>query len=175
MSEQARYRDPVRNVNREFIHDLEVISNKEMPLPGARCRGGEKDPRFTHLSAGTGEAILFDHLATVRHKRTGMIFVVFKKTMDALHLEQTDISKYPSWLMDSTVKKSELDVYIHTLKAPYDKNPGLVTRDRTIIDPTAQTRIHKWLTEITTPWVFDSVAYFLLSNKIITQEMYGKI
>lgn len=174
MSEQA-YKDPVRQVNQEFLHGLEVLSNKEFPLPGANCRGGEHDPRFSHLAPGTGEMILFNHLATIRHQSTGMIFVAFKKTMDALHLEQSDTSKYPKWLMESPVKKTELDTYIHSVKVPYDKNPRAVRSDRSIIDATAQTRVDKWLQEITIPWVFDTVAYFLLKNKIITQEMYGSI
>lgn len=169
------YRDPVRQVNNEYLLGLEVVSNKEMPLAGARCAGGDRDPRFSHLESGTAEAVLFNHLATIRHRPTGMWFVAFKKTLDALHLEQSDPGKYPQWLMDSDVKKTELDIYIHIVKSPYDKNPRSVTNDRSIMDVTAQTRIHKWLQEITTPWIFDTVAYFLLKNNLITQEMYGRI
>ena len=172
---EPKFKDPVRSINQEFLQGLSVLSNKEFPLPGAVCRGGDRDPRFKHLSPGTGEMCLFTHLATIRHNPTGSYFVVFQKTLDALHLEQQDPTKYPEWLMDSNFKKGELSIYIHMVKPPYDKNPGLVRADRSITDASAQTRVHKWLQEIATPWVFDTVAYFLLKNHIINEEMYGKI
>lgn len=169
------YRDPVKNINHEYLLGLSVLSNREFPLPGARCRGGSIDPRHTHLAPGTGEITFFNHVATIRHRASDMVFVAFKKTMDALHFEQSDPTKYPSWLMDSDVKKTELNIYVHSVKAPYNKNPNLVTRDPSITDVTAQVRTDKWLAEITTLWVFDTVVYFLLKNNIVTQEMYGKM
>lgn len=172
---EPQVKAPVRQVNQEFLNGLEVLSNKEFPLPGARVKGGDRDPRFSHLAPGTGEMTMFDHVATVRHIPTGTIYVAFRKTMDALHFEQSDPTKYPTWLMDSNVKKTELDVYIHMVKPPYDKAPGKVLGDRRITDSSAQTRTHLWLQEITLAWVFDTVAYFLLHNHIITEEMYGKI
>jgi hypothetical protein len=174
MPEQAAYKDPVRQVNQEFLHGMEVLSNREFPLPGARVRGGDRDPRFSHLAPGTGEMCVFNHVATVLHKPTGIIYVAFKKTMDALHFEQQDPTKYPQWLMDSNVKKTELDIYIHMVKAPYDKKPNTVLGDRRITDVGSQTRVHQWLEEIKLPWIFDTVAHFLLKNHIITEEMYGK-
>jgi hypothetical protein len=175
MPEVLQYKDPVRNVNKEYLDGLEVLSSKVFALPGAKCRGGDRDPRFSHLAPGTAEAVLFDHLATIRHKDSGMIFVAFRQTLDALHLEQSSVIKYPKWLMDSDVKKTELSTYIHSVKSPYNKNPSAVLNDRSITDTTAQTRVDKWLQEIITPWVFDTVAFFLLKNHIITEEMYGKM
>lgn len=172
---EIKFKDPVRNVNQEFLHGLDVLSNREFALPGAKCKGGDRDPRFSHLAPGTAEMVMFNHLATVRHRPTGVVFVAFRKTLDALHFEQTNPDKYPKWLMDSDVKKTELNTYIHSVKAPYDKNPNLVLRDSTIMDPAGQTRVDKWLQEITNPWIFDTVAYFLLKNHIITEEMYGSI
>jgi hypothetical protein len=172
---QAQFKDPVRNINQEYLQGLEVLSNKEYPLPGARCRGGNRDPRHTHLDSGTPEVILFNHIATIRHRPTGMWFVAFKKTMDALLLEQQDTSKYPTWLMDSKVKQTELTVHIHTILPPYSNNPMLVVKDPAIVDASGQTRVHKWLGEIASPWVFDTVAYYLLKNNVITQDMYGRI
>lgn len=168
-------KEPIRNINSEYLLGLEVLSNKEFALPGARCRGGATDARFTHLASGTAEATLFTHLVTVRHKSSGMLFVAFKKTLDALHLEQNDSSIYPKWLMDSDIKKTELDIYIHSILPPYNKNPSLVLHEPSIMDVTGQTRIHKWLQEITTPWVFDTVVYYLLQNNIITPAMYKKM
>jgi hypothetical protein len=172
---EVQFKDPVRNVNQEFLHGLEVVSNKEFALPGAKCKGGDRDPRFSHLAPGTAEMVAFNHLATIRHRPTGAMFVAFRKTLDALHFEQQNPDKYPQWLMDSDVKKTELATYIHMVKAPYDKDPGKVRHDSSIMDTSGQTRVDKWLQAITTPWIFDTVAYFLLKNNIITQEMYGTI
>lgn len=169
------FKDPVRSINPEYMEGLEVLSNKEFPLPGARCRGGDKDPRFSHLESGTGEMVFFNHLATIRHKASGMVYVAFQQTLDALHLEQRDISKYPTWLMESKEKKTELNTYIHLIRPPYNINPNKVIHDESIITPTAQTRVDKWLQEITLTWIFDTVAYFLLNNKIITPEMYSRL
>jgi len=175
MPEKA-LKDPVRNINAEYLQGLEVLSQKEYPLPGATCRGGSPDPRLKlNKKEADGQVVLFNHLATVRHKPTNTWFVVFKKTMDALLLEQQDPAKYPKWLMDSPQKSGELSVHIHTIKPPYSSNPILVAKDRAIMDTTAQTRVHLWLSEIGLSWVFDTVAYYLLKNKIITEEMYGTI
>lgn len=172
---ELQFKDPVRSINAEWMQGLEVVSNKEYPLPGAKCRGGSVDPRHTHLQKDTAEVLLFVHLATVRHNPTNTWFVVFKQTMDALHLEQQDTEKYPKWLMDSQLKKTELSIHIHSVLPPYSSNPILVTKDPKIMDTTAQTRVHLWLGEIATPWVFDTLAYYLLQNKIITQDMYGRL
>lgn len=172
---QSQPKAPVRNINTEYLHGLEVISNKIYPLPGSECKGGTKDPRHKHLPSGEASVVMFDHLATIRHRDTNTLFVAFRQTMDALHFEQTDPDKYPSWLMDSDVKKTELSIYIHYIKFPYSVRPTAVVKDRSITDVSGQTRIHLWLSEIGIPWVFDTVAYFLLQNNVITQEMYGKM
>lgn len=166
---------PVRNVNQEYLLWLEVLSNKIYPLPGSHCKGGKVDSRHKNLPEREASVNMFDHLATIRHRPTGMLFVVFRQTMDALHFEQRDPVKYPSWLMDSDVKKTELSVYIHTILPPYVTNPTLVAKDPKIINVASQTRIHLWLSEISVNWVFDTVAYFLLQKNVITQEMYGKL
>src|SRR5690242_11597149 len=101
-------KDPVRSINQEFLLGLEVMSTKIYPLPGGQCRGGQIDPRHKHLPSGEASVNMFDHLATVRHRASNMWFVAFRQTMDALHFEQRDPTKYPSWLMDSDVKKTEL-------------------------------------------------------------------
>lgn len=170
---EVKFRDPVRQINSEYLYGLDVLSNKEFSLPGGVCRGGDRDPRHTHLGPGTAEVVIFKHLATIRHKPSKALFVVFKKTMDALLIEQADTIKYPKWLMDSQVKQTELSIYIHLVKHPYSDNPSLVTADNNITTPTAQTRVHKWLDEVSTEWMFDTVAFFLLKNHIINEEMYG--
>lgn len=171
---EIQFKDPVRPINTEYLQGLEVLSNKEFSLPGAVCRGGNRDSRHTHLGSGTGEVVFFNHLATIRHNPTKGLFVIFKQTMDGLYYEQQDPEKYPKWLMDSKVKATELAIYIHSVKPPYNDNPLLVLSDRNIMDATSQTRQHKWLEEIRNDWVFDTVAYFLLKNNIITEEMYGR-
>lgn len=172
---ELQLKDPVRPINRNYLQGLEVISARTYPLPGARCKGGDRDPRFKHLMSGTGEAILFEHLSTVRHKDSSMFFVAFRQTMDALYLEQNDPEKYPQWLMDSGVKKTELSTYIHSIKPPFSTNPSYVMKDAVINTVTTQTRVDRWLQEIKEVWLFDTVAFFLLKNNIISQEMYGKM
>src|SRR4051812_3451442 len=105
---EAQYRDPVRSVNQEFLSGLELISQKVYPLPGSKCRGGDRDKRFTHLPSGEAEAVLFTHVATIRHRGSGAFFVAFKETKDAIYLQQQDPVKYPKWLMESELKETDL-------------------------------------------------------------------
>lgn len=178
MSEVQSPRGPVRSVNAQFLQGLSVVSNRVYPLPGGVCQKVVTDSRLTHLASLTDlpdTICLFEHVATVFHKDTNQFFVVFRKTMDALLHEQQDSKLYPQWLMDSAVKATELSVFIHFVKDPFNKNPSTVTRDRSIMDTTRQTRLDKWLEPITITWVFDTLAYYLLHNKIISEEMYGKI
>lgn len=172
---EPKLKDPVRSVNQEFLNGLEVVSNKVYPLPGAVLRGGDRDKRFTHLPDGTAQAVVFNHVATIRHRGSGAFFVAFRETKDAIYLQQQDPIKHPQWLMESQMKEAELRTFIHIVKPPYDKNPSTVVRDTRITDVTGQTRTHLWLDEIQTQWVFDTVAYFLLKNNVITQDMYGKL
>lgn len=151
-----------RPVNQEFLVGLEVLDNKIYPLPGAYGkRPGDPDQRLKHLVSKDSDIVCFyEHLATVRHRPTGIMFVAFRETMDALFMKQKDPTKYPVWLMDHPVKKTELSTYIYRVKRPPDSN------DRT----------HEaWLDQIIDSTLFDTIAYYLLQQGIITQEMYGSL
>jgi hypothetical protein len=161
----------MRNVSQELLAHLHLEDNKIRPLPGGTGRrsGSEPDPRLSHLQGTSGDEVTFyEHLATIRYKGDGpsrskdLFFVAFRQTMDALMLEQSDPGKYPEWLMKDPVKKTELKTYIYQVA----KHPKQVQVMRSFED---------WLEHIADPMVFDTLAYFLLHNKIISQEMYGSL
>ena len=161
-----------RIVNQEFLDGLELISNRVYPLPGATFeRRGGTDPRLSKLTPMTGITVsdkvtFYDHVATVRHRPTNRLFVAFRQTKDALLIEQSDLKKYPEWLMKSDVKNTELKTHIYTVKV----------RNGLPVMPTPMTATHEdWLEHIADVWVFDSVCLFLLRNHIISEEMYGKL
>jgi hypothetical protein len=167
-------KDPVRSVNEEMLFDLELLSDKIFPLPGATFdRRGESDPRLSKLTpmsgvSSEGKVTFYEHVATIRHKATNRYFVAFRQTMDALFLEQNDSQLYPEWLMKSDVKKTELKVYVYTVRE-HNGQPLLPSKMPII-------RTHEdWLAHIGVPWVFDTLVFFLLKNHIITEEMYGKM
>jgi hypothetical protein len=171
MHPQAK--DPVRNINNEFLAGLVLESNKIFPLPGAVFpRVGDTDPRLPNLVAMSGlhppsEVAFYEHLATVRHQPTGRFFVAFRQTMDALFREQKDTAAYPEWLMKSGVKNTELKTYIYAVRELYGKP---------LIPSRMNLKSHEdWLVHVTVEWVFDTLAYFMLKNNVISEEMFRTI
>lgn len=162
-----------RSINQDFLDGLEVVSNKIYPLPGATFeRRGEVDSRVSSMAASNvaknNLITFYEHIATVRHRASGRLFVAFRQTRDALMLEQSDKKIYPAWLMKSDVKNTELKVHIYTVKM-CDGRPVM---------PTATTSTHEdWLEHLgdSNPWVFDTLVFYLLRNHIISEEMYGKM
>jgi hypothetical protein len=160
----------MRNVSQEILAHLHLEDNKVRPLPGGSGpRSTEPDPRLSHLQGILGDVVTFyEHLATIRYRdpsgnsRKDMFFVAFRQTMDALMLEQSDPEKYPEWLMKDAVKKTELRTYIYRVA----RHPKEVP---------AMNSFEDWLEHIENHMVFDTVAYFLLHNKVISEEMYGTI
>lgn len=151
-----------QSVNNELLAQLELTSTKVYPLPGATLRRvtNDADPRLTHLQ-GTpqGDKVTFyEHVATIRDKKTGTFFVAFRETMDALLARQSDTQKFPEWLMKHPAKKTELRVFIHQVT----KHPS---------DPTVETH-QDWLAEIGDESAFSTLAYFLLKAEIISEQMY---
>ena len=159
-----------RQVRPEFIQGLELVSTKVYPLPGAVFdRSGDRDPRLT-IAAVSGmpennKVCYYEHIATIRHRQTGVMYVVFRETMDALLAQQQDLVKFPKWLMNDPVKHTERSIYIHIAK------PGAAQLIRSGRIATHQ----DWLDAIAEPWAFDSIAFFLLQNKIIDEQMYRRI
>jgi hypothetical protein len=169
-----KFRDPVRNVNKEFLAGLETVSNKIYPLPGATFRRGiDIDPRLSKLHAMAGtplkdEITYYEHIATVRNRVDNRYFIAFRQTMDALLIDFKDPTKYPEWLIKSDIKKAELKTHIYAVKM-FNGQPVL-PRNLTII------RTHEdYLEHIGQDWVFDTIAYFLMTNKVITLDMYTRM
>lgn len=161
----------MRNVSQEILAHLHLEDNKVRPLPGGSGRRvtSTPDSRLGHLQGNIGDEVTFyEHVATVRFKDPGgntrkdIFFVAFRQTMDALLLEQSDPEKYPEWLMKDPVKKTELRTYIYRMA----RHPKQVAVMHSFED---------WLDHVADPMTFDTVAYFLLHNKIISEEMYGRI
>ena len=159
-----------RQVRPEFIQGLEFVSTKVYPLPGAVFdRSGDRDPRLT-IAAVSGmpennKVCYYEHIATIRHRQTGVMYVVFRETMDALLAQQQDPVKFPKWLMDDPVKHTDRSIYIHITKP-----------DAAQLIRSGRISTHQdWLDAIAEPWIFDSVAYMLLTQKTITETMYRNI
>lgn len=166
---------PVRNINNSLLERLELVSTDVKPLPGAVGRRvGDVDPRLSNLKPNVGlgnisdTVCYYEHLSTIRCRRhltlsrQDEFFVAFRQTMDALLLEQSNAQLYPEFLMKSDVKKTELKVYIYQVTALPRTIPIL--------------RSHEdWLKPIGDPGVFDTIAYFLLTRGVFTEEMYGSI
>lgn len=149
-------------VDMEWMSGLELLDTKVYPLPGAvHRRVAGPDPRLSHLSARNDDVVCFyEHIASLRHKPSGEVFVVFRQTMDALLLEQQDPVLYPEWLMKSRAKKAELSIYIYRMKHK----------------PNHRVRTHNdWLEHIPDSVRQNTLAYFLLGQKVISVEAYGSM
>ena len=151
---------PNRQVNQEWLAGLVIEDVKQYPLPGAYgTRQARPDERLSHLTPKYADKVCYYmHVATIQHKPTGLFFVAFRETMDALLAAQSDPAKFPEWLMKHPVKKTELSVFIYRVKCK----------------PTENMHGHEdWLEYIAEPWIQDTLAYFLLQSGVFTQEMYG--
>lgn len=156
------FKDPVRSVNMEVLNRLEMVSDHVSPLPGGTGRRieGAPDPRLTKLQDVTGDVVTYyEHIASVRDKKTGQFYVAFRETPDALFARSQDTEKYPEWLMKTKEKLNECMIFVYAVY----RHP----KDVPIL------RSHEdWLTSITDPSVFDAVVYFLSKNNVITAEQY---
>jgi hypothetical protein len=164
----------VRSVDVELLKDLELVSSKVFPLPGATFnRNNHTDSRVHLQNAATGIPItdkitLYEHIATVRHTKTDTFFVAFRQTMDCLLLEQQDLTKFPEWLMKSANKKTELSVHIYQVKVI----GGLP------VFPSKLSHMNShedWLKQIDDNKTFETVAHFLLKNNAISIDMFEKM
>lgn len=162
----ASLKDPVRNVNQEFLAGLTLESNKVYPLPGGSGPrvNNVVDPRLTHLQ-GTpkGDTVCYyEHVATVRHVPTNKFFIAFRETGDALLARQQDPTKYPEWLMKDTRKQAERQIHIYMVY----KHPAHVKVMNSLED---------WLAHLADDSIFDSISYFLGKNGVYTGEMLKSI
>jgi hypothetical protein len=159
------YRDPVRPINNELLGNLELVSTKVYPLPGAtgRRQEAQADARLSGLKDLTaiGDVVTYyEHIATVRDKKTSAFFVAFRETMDAFLARQPDRAKYPEWLMKSPEKQAERKIHIYMVKG----------------QPTAAMRSHEeWLSHIEDLGVFDVLSYFLHRQGVIDTAVYSTL
>lgn len=161
-----KMRDPVRNINPEFLAGLTLESNKVYPLPGGfgPRMNNEIDPRLTHLQ-GTpkGDVVpYYEHIATVRHGNTNKFFIAFRETMDAFLARQQDPQKFPEWLMKDPRKQAERQIFIYMVY----KHPKSVPVMNSFED---------WLSHLADESIFDSIAYFLTKQGVFTEEMLKSI
>jgi hypothetical protein len=166
------FRDPVRPIDAEWMAYLEVLDQDIRAMPGSFVsRKGGVDPRLTGLKVmftSTGavgpregdEIALYEHVARVRHRTSGQQFVAFRETMDVLMARQTDPEKFPMWVMNHPVKKTELRIYfarvLHKPSGKYDNRwleflPETPAGDR----------------------IFDTLHFYLSRRGILKEEMYG--
>jgi hypothetical protein len=134
-----------RKINYEFVSNLEFRDKapyKDPRMPGSIIKSPGVDPRL-HLVNPHDEIVMAERLATIRHRTSGRIFVVYRDTIDALYLESQDLQKYPQWLMEDPKKQNERSIRINEmLRPPKDKY------DR------------GWLGDINES-TYDSLAYFI--------------
>lgn len=156
-------------VDIEFLSGLELLDRTERPMPGSWVRRrSAPDPRLPHLKPlfGPGwtaqrpeaeEVAMYTHMATVRQKRTGKLYVAFRESMDALLERQSDPVLYPEWLMKHPVKKTELRIHIYeVVRRPEGRD------DR------------GWIRPLDNEQVFETISYYLLRKGVFTEEMFGR-
>ena len=154
----AKYRDPVKNIDKEFLYSLELTSDKIYPLPGATGRKlNSEDTRVSELAKVGEESVFYEHIATVKHKKNNTYYVAFRETMDAFLARQMDFIKYPTWLMNNPQKQSERNIYIYEVY----KHPKTIAVMRSHED---------WLRPFENESTFDAIAYFLAKHNIISDK-----
>jgi hypothetical protein len=160
-----------RPVNEEFLQGLMLIDQRIYPLQGAVYpRQGLRDPRLKtiisndpSLNVKDSDTVCFyEHIATIKHAPTKTYFVAFRETMDALLAQQSDPDLFPEWLMKHPAKKTELSVFIYRVKCHPTSIPNLKSHE-------------DWLDYVSDPLIQDTLAFFLLNNEVINQEMYGAL
>jgi hypothetical protein len=165
MAPQAqKYRDPVRSLNLEVLSNLEMVDIRVYPLPGGKGRRwtNEIDPRLSSLvktgSTPIGEDVVFyEHIASVRDKRTKTFYIAFRETADAQLASERDLVKYPEWLMKSNEKQRERMIFIYLVM----KHPKDIPIMRSHED---------WLAPIADAAIFDAVWHFLAQNHIMPAQ-----
>jgi hypothetical protein len=100
-----------RKVDLEWVGNLELleVNDPPKPLPGATVRRvWTPDDRLVIQDAKSSDKICYyESIAAVRDRKTLVIYVVFRETIDALLAQQKDPELYPKWLMEHPVKGTE--------------------------------------------------------------------
>jgi len=166
MPEDKKLYLPVRPVNLEFMAQLEVLDASVYPLPGGSAQRKEPDPRL-HIDHPKDSDVLtfYEHLASVRHKPSGKIFVAFRETMDALMGRQQNPERYPAWIFNEQVKQTELRIHIYQVTA----NPKTLAKSHGV---SGQTWFFEWLAPVEDEGIHESLVFYLMNQKILDPEMY---
>ena len=172
MSRELNLRDPVRPLTEGMLawaSQLEILDAEVYPLPGGQQRRTwAPDARLTHLNASCSAkssdvVTYYNHVAALRHKKDGLVFIVFRETKDALLTQQRDPDKFPLWLMESPVKNTELRTFVALMVQK--PRPGM-------------TSPYDWLSPIeehfpNADWMVDVLAYTLIRKGLGAQDFYG--
>ena len=138
-----------RQIDQEFLSGLEVTNDKRFPMPGSIVKN-PGDPRISlssNIAKPSDKVILAEHLATIRHKSTARVFIVYRDTVDALFLESQDLIKFPKWLMNDPRKLEERSIRVNEMiRAPKDEY------DREWLGPELDNK------------TYDTIAWFLYNH-----------
>ncbi len=157
---KTRFIDPVRSIEPELFSRLELVSTHVMPLAGGSGPriNSIPDPRLPHLQGKSNNLITYyEHIATIKDTKTGVFYVAFRETPDALFARSQDLEKYPEWLMKTKEKINECRIFIYKVYK-HPKQVGVLTS------------FEQWLTPIEQPSVFDTIVCFLGKNNVLTLE-----
>jgi hypothetical protein len=153
-----KFRGPGKDINLEVLSSLELVETRIYPLPGGTGRRwtNEIDARLSKAGlTPVGDVVTFyEHIATVRDKRTKTFYVSFRETVDAQLAREKDPTLYPEWLMKSKEKQRERLIHIYMVM----KHPSTVPIIRSQDD---------WLATIPNDSVFDALWYFLSQNNVV--------
>lgn len=153
-----KYKAPLRDIDMELLLNLELVSTKVHPLPGATGRKlNIEDPRVTDSAKVGDETCFYEHIATVRHKKTHKFYVAFRETMDAFLARQMDMIKYPKWLMNNEQKQKERNIYVYEV---YKHPKDLILRSH-----------EDWLKPLDNDAYFDVITHFLAKNQVIDESV----
>jgi hypothetical protein len=163
---------PVRQVNKQLLDELELVRTDIFPLPGGSGRrfktpsapnGVDLRINLSGLTPKGDSVCYYEHIATVRHPKTKLFYIVFRETMDAFYARMSDPIKYPRWLMERPDKISERHIFINQVY----KHPSQVTTMNSHED---------WLQPITEPVVFDTLVEFLgRKHSVLSDSAYKKL
>jgi hypothetical protein len=163
---QASLKDPVRNVNPEFLGGLTLESTKIYTLPGGLGPriNNQVDPRLKNLpGTPVGDVVpYYEHIATVRHVPTNKFFVAFRETGDALLSRQQDLTKYPEWLMKDPRKQAERNIHVYMVV----KHP---------LNVKVMNSLEDWLAHLADDSIFESIVYFLGKQGVFSTDMLKSI
>jgi len=157
-----------RDVDLEWISNLEVLDVNQYGLPGATVkRNGPPDPRLVLMNAKHGDLVTFyEHVASVRHKPTMAIYVFTHETGDALLRRFSDPVLYPAAVMRNPLK--QMDRATRILRAYANPKPLIQSLG------TSEEWWPQWLREIPDDRVWQSLAYYANENKLVKPESLAR-